>query len=274
LSSYCSISPTQLAQLIGTQHAPAVVDVRSDGEFAADPFLVPGSVLRDAGSVDQWARALVGKRSIIVCQDGCSTSQGVAALLRHDEVDAKSLDGGFHEWRSMGNLLTRAEKIPRRNNDGRTLWVTRERPKIDRIACPWLIRRFVDPEAVFLFVEPTQVASVAERFTATPFDIEGTFWSHRGDTCTFDTMLSEFGLKSTALDKLAEIVRGADTARLELSPQAPGFLAASLGLSQLFDDDLTQLDAGMTLYDAVYLWCRDATEETHNWPRVNPGVQA
>ena len=150
--------------------------------------------------------------------------------------------------------------IPPPNAEGRTVWVTRERPKIDRIACPWLIRRFIDPEAVFLFVAASEVPAVAQGFNAVPFDIEGVYWSHRGETCTFDTMLTEFGLKSAALNRLADIVRGADTARLDLAPQASGFLAASLGLSQLFDDDLAQLEAGMTLYDAMYLWCRDASE--------------
>ena len=123
-----------------------------------------------------------------------------------------------------------------------SIWVTRSRPKVDRIACPWLIRRFVDPAAVFLFVAPTDVAGVAERFGATPFDVDGVFWSHRGDMCTFDTMVEEFGLASIdALTRLAVIVRGADTARPELAPQAAGLLAVSLGLSRMFSVDLEQL---------------------------------
>lgn len=147
-----------------------------------------------------------------------------------------------------------------------TRWVTRERPKIDRIACPWLIRRFIDPEAVILFVAAGQVEAVAKGLDAAPFDIDGVHWSHRGERCTFDTMIEELGLSSPALDRLATIVRGADTARLDLAPQAAGLLAVSLGLSRLFDDDLAQLAAGLTLYDALYLWCRDAAHETHNWP--------
>jgi hypothetical protein len=107
---------------------------------------------------------------------------------------------------------------------------------------------------------------VADRFKATAFDIEDTHWSHRGDRCTFDTMIEEWGLATEPLNRLAAIVRGADTARLDLAPEAPGLLAASLGLSRMFADDLGQLDAGMTLYDAFYRWCRDATDETHNWP--------
>jgi hypothetical protein len=150
------------------------------------------------------------------------------------------------------------------------VWVTRARPKIDRIACPWLIRRFVDPTAVFLFVPPSDVVEVAERFGGAPFDIEDVVWSHRGDTCTFDTMVEEFGLGTPPLLHLAAMVRGADTARLELSPEAPGLLAASLGLSRMFADDLEQLEAGMLLYDALYRWSRDATDETHNWPTNKP----
>ena len=149
-------------------------------------------------------------------------------------------------------------------------WITRERPKIDRVACPWLIRRFIDPAAVFLFVAPSEVVLVGERFGATPFDIENTFWSHRGDKCTFDTMIEEFGLTTEPLQRLALIVRGADTANLDLAPEAPGLLAASLGLSRMYADDLQQLEAGMLLYDAFYRWCRDATEETHNWPSSKP----
>ena len=152
------------------------------------------------------------------------------------------------------------------------MWVTRSRPKVDRIACPWLIRRFIDPSAVFLFVLPAEVTAVAERFSATPFDIEGVLWSHRGDTCTFDTMLAEFELKSDALLQLAKIVRGADTARPDLAPQSAGLLAASLGYSRMYRDDLLQLDAAMGLYDAFYRWCRDATAEGHNWPSNKPGA--
>lgn len=143
---------------------------------------------------------------------------------------------------------------------------------------PRLIRRFVDPGAVFLDVAASEVEAVADRFGAMPFDVDGVFWSHRGPvgsaehTCSFDTMLAEFGLSSPALDRLAVIVRAADTARLDLAPQAAGFLAASLGLSRMFSDDLARLDAAMLLYDAMYRWCRDGTEETHNWP--NPGRKA
>jgi len=154
----------------------------------------------------------------------------------------------------------------------RALWVTRARPKIDRVACPWLIRRFVDPGAVFLFVAPSEVQAVADRFGATPFDVEGVFWSHRGESCTFDVMLEAFGLTSSALARLALIVRGADTDRLELAPQSAGLLAVSLGLSRMYRDDLAQMEAAMPVYDAFYRWCRDAVGETHNWPAAGAAV--
>jgi len=150
--------------------------------------------------------------------------------------------------------------------------MTRSRPKVDRIACPWLIRRFIDPNAVFLFVLPAEVTAVAERFNATPFDIDDVFWSHRGDTCTFDTMIEEFALKTAPLLQLAKIVRGADTARPDLTPQSAGLLAASLGYSRMYRDDLPQLDAAMGFYDAMYRWCRDATGEIHNWPSNKTGA--
>jgi len=264
--SHTSFPLVDLAHLIGTARAPVVIDVRSKDDFAADQRLIPGSMRRDSHASADWGKAFRGRSVVVICKNGLELSQAVAAQLRHQGIQARHLAGGFDAWPAAGNLITRADMIPTTDAEGRTVWVTRERPKIDRIACPWLIRRFIDPDAVFLFVAASEVPAVARHFNAVPFDVEGVFWSHRDDTCTFDTMLTEFGLKSAALDRLAEIVRGADTARLDLAPQASGFLAASIGLSQLFDDDLAQLEAGMTLYDAMYLWCRDASSETHNWP--------
>ena len=113
--------------------------------------------------------------------------------------------------------------------------------------------------------------AVAERFAATPFDVEGVFWSHRGEDCTFDVMVEEFGLATEPMRRLAAIVRGADTGRFDAAPPAAGLLAASLGLSRIYSDDLAQLEAGMTLYDAFYRWCRDATDETHTWHTKKPG---
>lgn len=272
MSSINSIPSEKLARLVGTLNCPALIDVRTDAEFEADPRLIAGSVRRSHKSIRELAAEYDGRSAVVICQEGLSLSHGVTALLRAAGTAAEVLDGGFAGWAQSGLPLVTASKLPLCDPHGRTLWVTRERPKIDRIACPWLIRRFVDPNALFLFVSPSEVIVVAEQFGAAPFDIEGVFWSHRGETCTFDVMIEEFGLNSAALLRLATIVRGADTARLDLAPEAPGLLAASLGLSRMYANDLEQLEAGLRLYDAFYRWCRDATHETHNWPTNKKGT--
>ncbi len=271
-------SPTEitvqaLARRIGTPDAPAIVDVCMDDDFTANGHFIPGAERRPWAEPEYWAHLYGGRHVVVYCQKGKKISQGVAAWLRHAGIAVESLEGGIVAWRAAKLPLVPAATVPPRDARGRTVWVTRQRPKVDRIACPWLIRRFVDPQAVFLFVAPAEVADVADRFKAVPFDIDGVHWSHHGELCTFDMMCREFGLQHPALDRLATIVRAADTARPELAPEAPGLLAASLGLSRMYKDDLAQLDAGMSLYDAFYRWCRDATGETHNWPAVSkPGT--
>jgi hypothetical protein len=183
--------------------------------------------------------------------------------MRQRGIDAQTLEGGYEAWRGGGQLLVRTDRLPEPDESGRTIWVTRARPKVVRIACPWLVRRFIDPRALFLFVAPSEVAAVAVRFKATPFDVPDAFWSDRGEKCTFDVMVEELGLESDALSRLALIVRGADTGRRDLTGQSGGLLAASLGFSRMYRDDLAQLDAAMALYDALYRWCRDASNETH-----------
>jgi hypothetical protein len=136
-------------------------------------------------------------------------------------------------------------------------WVTRERPKIDRIACPWLIQRFIDGDAEFLYVPADDVLKVAEDTGATPYDIPGVEMSHVGDLCSFDAFLAKYGLDDPALQQLAEIVRGADTSRLDLTPQSAGLYALSLGLSRCHADDHEMLRHGLVMYDALYAWCRD-----------------
>jgi rhodanese-related sulfurtransferase len=265
MSSIHSISPQNLSRLAGTPKSPLIIDVRTEEDFAADPRLIPGSLRRKAELI-QSAYEYKDRPLVVVCHKGAKLSQGFAAYLRNEGASAEVLDGGFIAWRDAGLPLISSKHFPKRDNLGRTLWVTRERPKVDRIACPWLIKRFVDPYAVFLFVPPSEVIAVGEKFGATPFDVEGVFFGHRGELCTFDVMLEEFGIQTGPLERFADMVRGADTDRLDLSPQAAGLLAASLGLSRMYSDDLEQLEAGILLYDAFYRWCRDATEETHNWP--------
>lgn len=260
------ITVSQLCRLIGTPSAPVLVDVCLDEAFDEDPRLIPGAFRHSHRGIAELAPKLTGRRVVVVCHKGKKLSQGAAAILRDRGVTAESLEGGVVAWREAGQQMVPAATLPERNAEGRTVWVTRLRPKIDRIACPWLIRRFVDPNALFLFVSAAEVLDVAEKFDATPFDVEGVFWSHRGDRCSFDTMIEEFGLATESLERLATIVRGADTNRHDLAPEAAGLLAASLGLSRMYRDDLEQLEAGMLLYDAFYRWARDAVDEGHDWP--------
>ena len=145
------------------------------------------------------------------------------------------------------------------------LWITRERPKIDRIACPWLIKRVVDTKAQFLFVPAAEVHETAKRSGAIAYDVEGVELTHEGPLCSFDAILKKYGLTEPALGDLATIVRGADTDKLLLAPQCAGLLAISLGLSRLYADDHEQLAHGMVMYDALYAWLKHARGEKHDW---------
>ena len=270
MSAPDAISCEQLARLMGTPKSPTILDVRRNVIRANDrSFLPTARAVAETELAPGPLAALAGELEgpvVVVCAEGHRLGQGTAAWLRHEGLQAEYLLGGQAAWAAAGLPLIDPSKITARDGQGRSVWVTRSRPKIDRIACPWLIRRFIDPRAVFLFVAPAEVQGVAEQFGAMPYDIEGVFWSHRGELCTFDVLLSEFGLSTPALDRLARIVRGADTARLDLAPECEGLLAASLGLSRMYADDLAQLEAGMALYDAFYRWARDAVGEQHNWP--------
>ncbi len=260
------ITPQQLLRLIGTPDCPVIADISTDPDFNEDPHLIPGAFRHPHDDLRGLIEKAGTRRCVVVCQKGRKLSQGMAAWLQAEGIAAEYLSGGNHRWRDM----PAAPRIPvaalPAAMEGATLWVTRHRPKIDRIACPWLIRRFVDRQARILFVSPGEVAGVAERFGATPFDIEGTFWSHRAERCSFDTMLEEFALQTEPLLRLAQVIRAADTNRHDLAPQAAGLLALSVGLSRQFRSDAAQLEAAMPLYDALYRWARDGYEETHDWP--------
>ncbi len=263
------ITRDKLLRLIGTPACPTLIDLRQD-----PPDLVPGSLRRAAEDVDNWAAEVTGS-VVVLCADGARRSPGVAAWLRSLGVSAEVLEGGADAWVRAGLPTIRAALLPARDGADRTVWVTRARPKVDRIACPWLIRRFVDPRATFLFVARGEVDAVADQMAAAPFDVDGAFWSHRGELCTFDVMVEELGLGDLpALARLAVIVRGADTGRPQIAPQAEGLLAASLGLSRMYADDHEQLEAGLLLYDAFYRWARDASEETHTWESHLPAGKA
>src|SRR6187549_3924139 len=164
MSSFTTISADKLARLIGTANTPVLIDVRTDEDFAADPRLIPGAVRRNHQEAADWGEEFSGRAAIVVCLRGQKLAEGTAAWLRHVHVEAEALEGGFEGWKAAKLPLVPAQKLPARDAQGRTVWVTRARPKIDRIACPWLIRRFVDPNAVFLFVSPPEVLAVGERF--------------------------------------------------------------------------------------------------------------
>ena len=263
MSAINSISSEKLARLVGTPRCPVLIDVRATDDRGANPRLIPGSIQKTHSEVSDWGDEFAGQSAVVICRDGTALSHGTAAWLRHAGVTADVLENGFEGWAKAKLPLLLASRMPSPDSRGRSVWVTRARPKVDRIACPWLIRRFVDPRAIFLFVATSEVPGVAEHYGAVPFDLDGVFWSHRGEKCTFDLMIEEFGLTTAPLLRLATIVRAADTDRLDLAPQASGLLAASLGLSRMYTDDLAQLEAGLTLYDAFYRWCRDAVNETH-----------
>ena len=241
-----SISAAELGKSLRSSTPPLVIDVRRNERFQESTYLIKGALRRDPAAVEQWKASLPrGAGVVVYCVHGHEVSQNAAKAL-----GAKYLEGGIEAWREAGLDLL---KKPQHSS---TRWVTRERPKIDRIACPWLVRRFVDPGAQFLYVPSDQVKAVAEKESATPYDVAGVEFTHVGERCSFDAFIDKFHLRDPALDKLATIVRGADTSRLDLAPQAPGLLAISQGLSLNFQDDHEMLEHGMVMYDALYAWCR------------------
>ena len=264
-----SIAPLDLYARLGTASAPIVVDVRRQIDFADAKELIVGAFHRSPDETDRWAGDLPRERPIVVyCAHGREVSQRTTDALRSLGAHAARLTGGIAAWADAG--------LPTRRKLGTTpgKWVTRERPKIDRIACPWLIARFIDPHAQFVYVPPSEVVAVADRTGGTPYDIDGVEFSHEGERCSFDTFLRIYGIRDPALDHLARIVRGADTSRHDLTPQCGGLFAISLGLSANFADDHEMLAHGMVMYDALYTWCRSLQDERHNWPPAKPAPAA
>ena len=256
-----SITAAELKSALASTKPPLVIDVRKPPAFLAAPDLIAGALRRDPATVSSWAKELPRASSVVAyCVHGHDVSQGAAKALREFGIAARFLEGGIEEgWRAAGGEL--ASKPA----DAGTRWVTRERPKIDRIACPWLIARFVDKDAEFLYVPTAEVRNVAAARQAVPYDIPDVAFSHDGDLCSFDAFIKRYHLHDPALAQLAVIVRGADTAKLDLAPQAPGLAALSLGLSRLFSDDHEMLRHGMVMYDALYRWCKEGQDEVHTW---------
>jgi len=253
-----AIAVASLRESLASDRPPLVIDVREAERFREAPDLIRGALRRDPAQVEDWKISLPANAQVIVyCVHGHEVSQNAAKAL-----GARYLEGGIEHWRAEGGELQAKPK------GASTRWVTRERPKIDRIACPWLLKRFVDPAAEFLYVAAQEVLRAAKDREAEPYDVPDVAFSHVGERCSFDAFVRHYRLRDPALDQLAQIVRGADTGRPDLAPQSAGLLAISLGLSLNFADDHEMLEHGMVVYDALYRWCRQGENEAHSWKPV------
>jgi len=250
-----AISAASLRQSLASARPPLVIDVRKNERFRESPDLIRGALRRDPSRVAEWRNSLPREADVVVyCVHGHEVSQGAAKAL-----GARYLAGGLEGWREAGGELFGKPK------GASSRWVTRERPKIDRIACPWLVKRFIDPDAEFLYVPTAEVKRVAAERAAVPYDVPDVEFTHDGDLCSFDAFVTRYRLRHPALDELALIVRGADTGRLDLAPQCAGLAAVSLGLSRLYADDHEMLAHGLVVYDALYRWCKEGKAELHTW---------
>jgi rhodanese-related sulfurtransferase len=273
-----SIPPSELRPLLGRPDAPLLLDVRRREKFAASDTLLPGALYCPPEEVAAFVRREAPRPAIVYCAFGHHLSEEATRTLRAAGWDARVLSGGIEggedgvdrlqdiaAWRA--EPLARIRKRPDLGVTGErpSRWVTRARPKIDRIACPWLIRRFIDPRAQFFYVPTEEVFAQAAKLEAVPYDIPNAPITHVWERCSFDALLEAFGVRAPGMDALATIIRGADTSRLDVAPQCAGLLALSLGLSRLHADDQAMLQAALPLYDALYAWCREGRGETHSW---------
>ena len=279
-----TISPSELRALLGRADAPLVLDVRRRARFDEGPSILPGARYCSPEDVEALARSETPRDVVAYCVFGHEVGCAAAGVLRAAGWNARYLAGGIEggqagvdtpediaQWRA--EALPKIRKRPDLGVTGEapSRWITRERPKIDRIACPWLVRRFIDPQAQFFYVPTEQVFEQAKALQAVPYDIPGAPIEHAWERCIFDTLMSAFELSDPALATLATIVRGADTDRMAIAPQCAGLLAVSLGYSQLHaHDDHAMLEAMMPVYDALYAWCRHAQAEAHRWSAHDP----
>ena len=290
--SIFSISPQAFNTRMGRADAPLVLDVRRQARFDESPRLLAGALRCVPEDVATLAASRPAAEVLVYCVYGHNVSEEAAVALQAAGWSAERIAGGIEggqdgvddaqliaQWRAVPPLTFAKRPDWGVTGEQPSRWITRERPKIDRIACPWLILRFIDPRAEFFYVPTAQVLAQAQELKAVAYDIPGAPVSHMGELCSFDALLQGFDLHDAALDLLATIVRGADTDRLDLAPQSAGLLAMSLGLSRIHAaDDHAMLEAAMPLYDALYAWCRDrvaAQDETHNWkPATVTGAAA
>ncbi len=265
-----SISAAQLSARLGCSGQPLILDVRKAPAFDAVATLISGALRLAPDALALAIPQLPRSHPLVAyCVHGHQVSQGAAQQLREAGFDATYLEGGVEHWQMEGlPLMAKNAELRLPAQPGTpSRWITRERPKIDRIACPWLIRRFIDPMAQFLYVPSDRVMAAAEREKAIPYDVPNVRISHRspeGELCSFDALVADCGLDDPCLHELAKIVRGADTGKPELTPQSAGLLAISLGLSVNFPDDHAMLEQGMVVYDALYAWIKSARAEVHN----------
>jgi rhodanese-related sulfurtransferase len=273
-----TISPQELIHRLGRADAPLLLDARRRPKFDDAPTLLPGACYCAPEDVAAFARREPPREVVVYCVYGHEVSQDAVRTLRDAGWHARYLQGGIEGGESGVDRLEdiahwRATPLPRMakrpdlgvTGERPSRWITRARPKIDRVACPWLVLRFIDPRAQFFYVPADEVLDQARRLDAVAFDIEGAPITHVWERCSFDALLQAFELKLPGLDALATIVRGADTSRLDLAAQSGGLLALSLGLSRLHADDHAMLRAALPLYDALYAWCREGRGETHTW---------
>lgn len=261
-----SLSPQDLSRHLGRASWPQIIDVRRQAAFDGDRRRLPSARRGEPDKVQDWAKALPRDRDYLVyCVHGHEVSRNAAQTLREQGLTAAFLEGGIAGWEEAGLPLLSASWPVMAIEQAPSRWVTRERPKIDRLACPWFIKRFLDADAEILYVAKEKVKETAQLESAIPFDIPDVAFSHVGDHCSFDAFLKASGLSSPALKRLATIIRAADTDRHELAPEAAGLLALSLGLGQIHQNDRDLLPAGLALYDALYAWSSDLSGATHDW---------
>lgn len=291
-SSPLSLTPAQFNARLGRADAPWVLDVRRRPKFSESRRLVAGAHYCAPEDLPAYIAAHPAREVLVYCVYGHNVSEDATTALNAAGWQARNLAGGIEggqdgvddaaqiaQWRTLPPLTFAKRPDWGVTGEAPSRWITRERPKIDRIACPWLIRRFIDPRAEFLYAPVAQVFEQAAIHHAVAYDIPGAPVSHVGASCSFDALLQGFDLQYPALDLLATIVRGADTDTLDLAPQSAGLLALSLGLSRLHaNDDHAMLEAAMPMYDALFAWCCDrvqAQDERHSWqPTAMRGVAA
>ena len=248
MSAINSISGDKLARLVGTPRCPSLIDIRSNDEFSSNPRLIPGSIRKTHSNVSEWAGEFAAQSAVVICSDGAALSQGTAAWLRHAGVTADVLEYGFEGWAKAALPLVTAGKMPLPDRHGRSVWVTRARPKVDRIACPWLIRRFIDPKAKFRWLKKPKDCPK----TALGFDFDGAEFTHIGARVTFEVLAASFGLDNDrAITRLGALVHYLDVGGIAV-PEAAGFAAIMAGARAQQTDDDKLLQSMSAVLDALY----------------------